>query len=68
MDELINKDQADRWDKYVEDKPELKEIIANLAQGLLFLKLELENLLVSYFFLVKPYLVISINQNIVHPN
>jgi len=44
MDELINKEQADRWDKYVEDKPELKEIIANLAQGLLFLKLEIDKL------------------------
>ena len=44
MDELMNKEQADRWDKYVEDKPELKEILGNIAQALLFLKLEIEKL------------------------
>ena len=42
IDELMDKATAERWDNYVIDKPELKEIIGKLAQAILFLKLQLD--------------------------
>ena len=41
---LGDKEQYERWDKYVEDKPELKEIIGQLAKGMLALKIQLDSI------------------------
>lgn len=41
---MFDQDKMKRWDKYVQDKPELKEILGQLAVGIMELKARVESL------------------------